>query len=510
MDDSNSELESFRRQWRAEVTAKAKDDRKTQPKSTASASKAARRPVLATRYTADKTTIPADDQEDDEPHVEGPPLRRLDAHSSNESESSKNGSTEPRSALEHYEKAVEKETEGSLGDSLNLYRKAFRMDHRVDQKYKTKHFPPSSFPAKPANPNPSDAPVTVPNTAHHSLDGPPQTIKELIAGFAGLSIETAPPAIEGTEASPCFLAELPDEILIQICTETAIQDVAAFVKLSLVCKRLAYLVATEEQVWRRVCLGSEIGFRAMHYDWQREILGGPIEEDDPVLEDDLGECATSLTEESLPLGKDQVTMALYQNIYASSWRQMFRLRPRIRFNGCYISTVNYIRPGQGSQSQVTWHNPVLIVTYYRYLRFFRDGTVISLLTTTEPSDVVHHLTKELADTHRNGGAPHLPSIVMQNALRGRWRLSTMGDSPEASLKDAEGDVVIETEGATGARYIYRMELSLRSSGKGAKNNKLVWRGFWSHNVLTDDVAPFTLRNDKAFFWSRVKSYGMGS
>lgn len=34
---------------------------------------------------------------------------------------------EPESALEHYEKAVERESQGNLGDSLNLYRKAFRV-----------------------------------------------------------------------------------------------------------------------------------------------------------------------------------------------------------------------------------------------------------------------------------------------------------------------------------------------------------------------------------------------
>ena len=108
--------------------------------------------------------------------------------------------------------------------------------------------------------------------------------------------------------------------------------------------------------------------------------------------------------------------------YSSSWQQMFRLRPRIRFNGCYISTNNYIRPGQAAPSHVTWSSPVHIVTYYRYLRFFRDGTVISLLTTTEPAEVVHHLTPELMSTHQQGANAHLPSAVMQHALRGRWRL----------------------------------------------------------------------------------------
>lgn len=34
---------------------------------------------------------------------------------------------EPISALEHYERAVERETEGSLGDSLSHYRTAYRV-----------------------------------------------------------------------------------------------------------------------------------------------------------------------------------------------------------------------------------------------------------------------------------------------------------------------------------------------------------------------------------------------
>jgi F-box protein 9 len=375
------------------------------------------------------------------------------------------------------------------------------MDHRVDQKYKNKHFPPSYFASKPTNPNPSNASVTVPNPAHHSLDGPPQSIKELIAGFAGLSIEPSKPEIEGTPSPPCPLAELPEEIIVHIFTELAVIDVASFVRLAQVCKRMAYLVSVEEQIWKRICLGSEVGFGAMHYKWQQEVLGGPLQiVDSEESDEDI---------ENTNPNKDEITEALLHSAYKSSYHQMFRLRPRIRFNGCYISTVNYIRPGQASASQVTWNSPVHIVTYYRYLRFFRDGTVISLLSTTEPADVVHYLTKELQETHRGGASPHLPSIVMQNALRGRWRLSTLDDNPDTNLKDAEGDVFVETEGAN-AKYMYRMKLSLRSAGKGAKNNKLVWQGFWNYNILTDDTGEFTLRNDKAFFWSRVKSYGDGA
>ena len=61
---------------------------------------------------------------------------------------------------------------------------------------------------------------------------------------------------------------------------------------------------------------------------------------------------------------------------------MFRNRPRLRFGGVYISTVNYVRPGASlPNQQMTWSTPLHVVTYYRYLRFYRDGSCISLLTT---------------------------------------------------------------------------------------------------------------------------------
>ena len=295
--------------------------------------------------------------------------------------------------------------------------------------------------------------------------------------------------------------------MVQIFREVAIQDVASFVRLAQVCKHMAFIVATEEPIWKQVCQGSEVGFRGMHYEWQREVSGEPLE---PAMSDFIEDTEKVVEDssDSAIISRDTITDALLRAVYKSSWHQMFRLRPRVRFNGCYISTNNYIRPGQASVNQLTWNSPVHIVTYYRYLRFFRDGTLISLLTTSEPVEVVHHLTKELLVTHKNKKSAHLPSSVMESALRGRWRLSPVNEHPDVDLKDAEGDLCIETEGI-GEKYIYRMDLSLRTAGKGAKNNKLVWGGFWSYNKLTDDWAEFTRRNEKALFWSRVRSYGKG-
>lgn len=317
-----------------------------------------------------------------------------------------------------------------------------------------------------------------------------------------MSIEPAPPVIEGDPTPPCPLATLPGEILVHIFRELAIIDVASFVRIAQVCRRLAYLVATEEHIWRRVCQGSEVGFGAMHYQFQVEILGGPLEDSCPSPPSEPDDPAQP--KPLLPITPN-LTSVILHSLYSSSWQQMFRLRPRLRFNGCYISTNNYIRPGQAAPSHVTWNSPVHIVTYYRYLRFFRDGSVISLLTTTEPAEVVHHLTPELISTHQQGANAHLPSVVMQHALRGRWRLLPAAEHPDG----IEGDVCVETEGV-GPKYMYRQDLSLRSAGKGVRNNKLVWSGFWFYNRLTDDWAEFSRRNEKPLFWSRVRSYGHGA
>jgi F-box protein 9 len=251
----------------------------------------------------------------------------------------------------------------------------------------------------------------------------------------------------------------------------------------------------------------------MHYHWNKTVEWEPLKEQEEEREDGTLVSTRELAE--LRVTKSiALTKSLVPDTYAT-WKAIFQSRPRIRFNGCYISTVNYVRTGQASTNQATWGGaPIHIVTYYRYLRFFRDGTVISLLTTFEPSHIVHHLTKELLNLHRDNAHAYLPSAAMQRAYKGRWRLSldsedTAKTGPAGEDEELqEGDLTVETEGVD-PKYMFRMDLSLRTAGKAARNNKIVWRSFFSYNKLTDDWAEFTLKHDKAFFFSRVRSYGMG-
>ena len=485
--DTAEELERFRQQWQEEVTGRSKKASSTSASKAAKSTRSAAKSSLAAgpernaapsfhrQYRDTETHDDFDDHGYDDLENKDE-LQKLDAVGDKSQRTTKQ---EPNSALEHYERAVEKESEGSLGDSVNHYRKAYRLDAGVDRIYKSKHFPPSSFKSKTSNPNPSNAPVTVPNTAHHSLDGPPaSSISQLIASFSSLSIPPAEPLTDASSPPPCPISDLPSEILIHILFQTAITDLASFARLSLVCKHLAYLVTTEDRIWQRVCLGPEIGMAAMHYKWNRTITGNLL----PISIDDL-DSSLSADFSSLNLTTPPTSTPLPLNPAYPTYKSMLQTRPRLRFNGCYISTVNYIRPGGNTVSQISWSTPVHIVTYYRYLRFFRDGTCASLLTTTEPRDVIHHLTKENMHTHHAGG---LPSAVMNNCLRGRWKLS--GDpyrikptthidpanstTPQLAHEetDPEGTLHIETEGADAIhpnpKYIYKMMLSFKLAGRG--------------------------------------------
>ena len=492
-EEASEELERFRQQWQKEVELRRKagpsfvaEGSKSQPLSSPNAETINRHdaPPLAPSvqsqhyddYDQRATSYGFKDPEDKE--APRRPGLLNDVHPEQPSE--------PTSALEHFERAIKREDEGSLGDSLSHYRKAYRLDAGVDRLYKNKYFPPSSVASRPPDPNPPNAPVTVPNTAHHSLDGPSTLpLSDLIASYQS-SVISGQRAANDAPLPPCPIASLPSEILVKILLHTAILDPALFMRLSLVCKRFAYLVATEDRIWRELCLGGDYGFGSMHYTWVLMINGKPLPRAIADLDARMFEVAID------PSPRTIVLSPAY-----SSFKANFHRRPRIRFNGCYISTVNYIRPGAATASQVTWTSPVLIVTYYRYLRFFRDGSCASLLTTTEPTDVVHHLTKANLHKHHAGG---LPSAIMNQALRGRWKLSGNPYDP-GTPEEEEGTVHIETEGVDAdkaqPKYIFKMMLKLKTAGKAPNathNNKLIWLGYWNYNKLTDGEpfhAPFS-------------------
>jgi F-box protein 9 len=133
MEDSNDDLVSFRQQWRAEVSARSKaGSLKAHAKDPVAQKPPSKHPGPSRLTSQPLTKGAARDEEDfiDMPAVQGGIGYAKDTFG--DVEDAENASSygkrrEPMSALEHYERAVEREVQGNLGDSLHLYRKAFRV-----------------------------------------------------------------------------------------------------------------------------------------------------------------------------------------------------------------------------------------------------------------------------------------------------------------------------------------------------------------------------------------------
>lgn len=136
------------------------------------------------------------------------------------------------------------------------------------------------------------------------------------------------------------------------------------------------------------------------------------------------------------------------------------------------------RPGS---SENTYNQPVHLVTYYRYLRFFPDGTILKYLSTDEPTQVVKQLT---------------PEFDRRQVFRGHFELH-------------EGRIYIEMKDRMRPRELFRMSLEIKSTHRG-RHNKLRWI---EYNSVTegreDDEHTFDLRMMKPYFFSVVRSYQSG-
>lgn len=131
----DSELESFRQQWLSEVRTKQGPPRAEETVS-AENSKAPPRRALSpsdTRIAATAAPAPALQAQlhDEQDSSRSGTLE--EASAAEPSGTTLEGSVRPPpkrelvSALDHYEEAMTKEAEGNMGDSLMLYRRAYRV-----------------------------------------------------------------------------------------------------------------------------------------------------------------------------------------------------------------------------------------------------------------------------------------------------------------------------------------------------------------------------------------------
>lgn len=138
--EANSELQSFREQWRAEVRARqgapnrSRQQQQHQQAAGPSTPNPRAGPAKQPRGKPPRPSQKPATQETEDDYVQSqsfdkPAETAQVTVPQDDGQPSQPEKGEPVTALEHYEKAVEKETAGSLGDSLRFYRKAFRVRH---------------------------------------------------------------------------------------------------------------------------------------------------------------------------------------------------------------------------------------------------------------------------------------------------------------------------------------------------------------------------------------------
>jgi len=502
MDD----LDSFRQQWRQEVNSRQQQQ---QPESQQADSLNQYEP----RNTAPKSGALTGNNNASSSNVSiAEDMEFLNAHPFLQPKS--NGrllDSSEQAALDLFEKAVEREHVGKMSDAVSFYRDAFKIDDKVDRLYREKYFVDtskkelasaqkkesiSSVPSSSGIPVPSLTSgqksqakkiPTVPVNPQHS------TMSKVVDPLDGVKIADSDLVIlPENEDMACPLAKAPLEIIEYILCMVAMDDLSSFTTALRTCKLFNHLGTNTNYIWKTLSM-CEFPYQSYTQeainDYNGFVPASKDKDDSTYHSEDFD---AGRRRSHVQPAKVDDSFVVEQAPYYGSWRKMYLERPRLRFDGIYISTCNYMRPGIGQ----SWYSPILMVTYYRYLRFFPNGTCLSLLSTDEPKDTVPVFIKQSSGVkpRENYSVQRSDGTLIsrpKGILNGIWH-----------IENQQGDVLIETEGSVD-RYNFYMHLNIRSSGV-KKQNKLKWKDFWSINKLTQDRAEFSLKNDKAYFFVKYK------
>ncbi|XP_041645789.1 F-box only protein 9 isoform X2 [Cheilinus undulatus] len=346
-------------------------------------------------------------------------------------------------AAELFLRAVEEEQSGAVYEAIKFYRMAMQLVPDIE--FRINYNRPDADRAGGKYMEDSD------------VDG---EIEDLLDYFEQqLTLESSFPKIctPELEMTRVHISALPREILMYIFrwVVSSDLDMRALEQLSLVCRGF-YICARDPEIWHSACMRV----------WGRNCT------------------------KVLPY---------------KSWREMFLQRPRVRFDGVYISKTSYIRQGEESLDGFyrAWHH----VEYYRYLRFFPDGNVIMLTTPEDPLTIVPRLRTK--------------NTRMESALVGHFRLSQDTDNQtkvfavvckkkEEKAAEFQRNRFCRRNPAPEAEHNFHVGLHLSSGGRQSFS-KLVWIHHSCHITykLTGETVVTTFDLDKMyspFFFARVKSY----
>mmetsp|Transcript_9470 Transcript_9470/g.11454 ORF Transcript_9470/g.11454 Transcript_9470/m.11454 type:complete len:448 (+) Transcript_9470:60-1403(+) len=417
-------------------------------------------------------------------------------------------SAKDNEAITLFEKGIEKESHGSMSDAVEFYRKAFRINEKVDLLYRTKRVPHNVYKLKQeggkniakrvdeVKVRSIDVDTLLESFVHAEAHAPdpfnPEHQQDEMVTIKFENLDLNEDSIKNIKPiSP--LMHLPNDIWMHIFEILLMTNPESWFNFSITCKKNAYLGLGSKNIWRKLCYliyPQQVYYENKSYLESIQTLDMP---------DDI----------SLPVPYDQLLiLPQYQN----SWKYMLRNRPFIKFHGCYISVVNYYSEGGKAEFSSSWSNPVKTITYYRYLRFYPDGTCVKVLSTLEPNKVIPNLLKYNAQkslipivadpTAKTVIAnTQVPTKESHNIYHGKWTISTTG---EIHIEINEGSVPY---------YIFHYHFQIKSLGGIFKYSKLNWITYYAirkkmspNDDREGEKTEFPLKNEKAFKFLKVRSY----
>lgn len=392
-------------------------------------------------------------------------------------------------AIKLFEQAVERESHGLMTEAVEYYRKAFKLNEQVDLLYRSQELPQVVRKLKQARGK--NTAVGLDEEAIRAIN-----VDRLLDSFEHLAVSVGRDGTsdggEGAsdgDSTPSPLLALPGDVWVSVLQYLLVTHPESWFNFSITCKQNAYLGLKSSVLWRKLC--------NLVYPYQRYA------ENEMVLAASRVAGVDSQDVE-LPIPMRQEVLV---SQYEHSWKRMLSQRPFIKFSGCYISVVNYYSEGGKLEFLSSWSNPVRLITYYRYLRFYPDGLCIKVLTHLDPNSVIpslllrnrvitpQHDHSLISDTQHS-----MAKTGPQQIYRGTWTISL------------EGEVeVVLTEGAVAA-YDFHYFFQIKSLGPVFRHNKLAWKRYYAIRKEIDEatgereVSDFSLRNERPFLFLRVRHY----
>lgn len=378
-------------------------------------------------------------------------------------------------SLDLFELASEKEQVGLLNDAAEYYWKAFKLDPKVDLKYREKYFGNLKQEESKQITDIKDK-IKDENENEHKNKNKDQNktnikplelnknqLIKLLDSYSNCEF------IAEDEEKPIFIQKLPVEVLQNIIEILLINDTPSWINLSMGCKKLSYIGFRDNNIWGKL---NELVYKRQNY----------IENEEERFK------------------------YLIKNQWGFNYYKMLNDRPFLKFRGVYISKVSYMKEGARSENSNSWNLPYRIITYYRYYRFYADGTCLKMITVLEPKKVISKLHKgykmnEDEELKNQDLLLKVNNDSVENFSNRNW-LKIFSGNYKISL---HGDVETNCNGPV-EKYRFIDKFKITNTGKFHRHNKLEWVDLGIYDTIEDNYSSLNKDKEKHFVFSRVQSY----